>query len=206
MEARRGRPPVRCSEKTPCTRVDSPAKPKGGTMTRTTSNAPEVIHDPTKPINPSLLLAKAAKERLVALGWTVEGKAGLGEHYWAEISASRGEETLLMRWIDQELTAQEYSLFSEKPSDNGIPSSALGFDPNEITDLELLERIRGMKVTWWNTLAGASQNAVIGGKVSIEHIHDQGEHYDASKRIVKFIDRNAGGFRAFHVGALVKVG
>ncbi len=94
----------------------------------------------------------------------------------------------------------------EKPSDNGYPPNDLHFNPAEVTDSELVRLIKGMKVTWWNTIAGSKETAVVGGNVTIEHIFFTNGDEDNSKRIVKFIDHGGGGFRAFHVSALLKVG
>jgi hypothetical protein len=140
------------------------------------------------------------------VGWVVKGKGGLGEHYWAEITASRDAETLVMRWVDTELVTQDYSFEYVKPSRNNVPESQLDFDPSELTDSELVRMIKGMKVTWWNTLGSTKETAIIGDKVTIEHIFFSSGDEDNSKRIVKFIDHGGGGFRAFHVAALIKVG
>ncbi len=93
-----------------------------------------------------------------------------------------------------------------RQSENGIPRHHLHFDPDETTDSELVRLIRGMKVTWWNTIAGATETAVIGGNVTVEHMFRANGDEDEPKRIVKFLDHNGGGFRAFHVAALLKVG
>lgn len=208
MEARRGRPPVRCTEEHPCSRVDDPAKPVGGTMTRRESNAPEVIHEPRSTVNPSLLVAKATKLRLTALGWSAEGKAGVSEsgHAWATLTASRDEETLIINWSDGALVDQHYSLFGGNAiAEETLPGRQLDLNPDELTDGELVNWIRGMKVTWWNKLAGSTETGIVGNKVSVEHIFDQGDTHDNTKRLVKFSDRERG-FRAFHVSALLKVG
>lgn len=163
--------------------------------------------------NPSLILAKEAKSLLEAVGWICKGRAGSQidnpacEHdYWAELTASREHETLFMRWLDGELTDQQYAMDFLKPSDNGYPESKLHFNPDELTDSELVRMVKGMKVTWHNTIAGSLETAVVGGTVTIEHIFRDNGDEDNSKRIVKFIDHGGGGFRAFHVSALVKVG
>lgn len=152
--------------------------------------------------NPSLALAMAAKEQLVNLGWVVQGKADGAGGASAEIQASRGAETLIMRWSAGKVVTQDYSLEYEKPSLNGIPGRKLAFDPEELTDRELVDRIKGMTVTWWNTLANSTETGTIGNKVAIEHLFDG----DNTKRLVKFIDHSGRGFRAFHVSALMKVG
>jgi hypothetical protein len=111
-----------------------------------------------------------------------------------------------MSWRDGVLASQQYGLEHIKPSDNGIPPHDLHFNPEELTDSELVRMIKGMKVTWWNVLASSTESAVIAGsQVSVEHIFNQADS-DIGKRIVKFVDHNGGGFRAFHVSALMKVG
>lgn len=218
IPARVGRPPVRCTEDNPCSRADvkqnelrDKVRSLRALADRELEKAP--AEAAIAESNTSLAPAKAAKEKLLALGWTAEGKAGLYDHGdgWATVTASRGSETLILNWSNGEIVAQDYSLSTDTETvaiqDGGIPGrEGLGFDPDELTDRELVDRIRGMKVTWWNSLGGSRVQAVVGTKVSIEHIFDQGNTYDSTKRLVKFVDREAGGFRAFHVSALLKVG
>lgn len=196
----RGRQPVRCKAEFPCDKHDETPDPPG----RMPAEAP-------KQANPSLTLAKAAKARLEALGWVVKGRAGVQESgmTWATLTCSRDTETLILNWKDGQITAQDYSL--EPLTDGHLameqhPGRKLHFDPAELTDSELVKTIRGMPVRWWNTIAGSEERAVIGNKVTIEHIFRENGDEDESKRIVKFIDHNGGGFRAFHVSALLKVG
>jgi hypothetical protein len=132
-----------------------------------------------------------------------------GDRHGAEITCSRDTETLIMRWVNGELVTQEYLM--EPLVDNHMgaeraPNPKLHFDPAALTDSELVKTIRGMPVRWWNSIAGSEERAVIGNKVTIEHIFRENGDEDESKRIVKFIDHNGGGFRAFHVSALLKVG
>lgn len=211
--ARKGRPPVRCTAEYPCDRVDKPeiSEEKAAAMVRAVNEAyprlAERAAEASKSSNPSLPLAKAAKERLVAAGWVVQGKAGIDDtHAWASITASRDHETLNMLWSDGELAGQNYSMEFLNPTHNGVPDHDLHFDPNELTDSELVRMIKGSKVTWWNTIAGSKETAIIGGTVTVEHIFRDNGDEDNSKRIVKFIDHGGGGFRAFHVAALMKVG
>lgn len=137
----------------------------------------------------------------------VKGRAKVdGDRHGAEITCSRDIETLIMRWIDGELVTQEYILEPPWTQDDSIPTPKLHFDPAELTDSELVRTIRGMPVRWWNTIAGAEERAVVGQKVTVEHIFRENGDEDESKRIVKFIDHSGGGFRAFHVSALLKVG
>lgn len=230
IQVKRGRQPVRCKPEYPCDKADQPqpktllVKPptrfegacpecggKGG-HTATCSHsgrvaAPERATEVRTSPNASLPMAKAAKERLEAVGWTCQGRAWIdaGEGY-ASVTASRGEETLLMEWCETKVIRQDYSMNSPNPDRNGIPPHKLNFEPEEVTDSELARLVTGMKVTWWNSLAGSAETAIVGNKVNIEHIYVGGGDTDNSKRIVKFIDHSGGGFRAFHAGALLKVG
>lgn len=167
-----------------------------------------VVTEAPAPPNLSAALARSAKERLMPLGWVCKGRAGTDEEggTWAEMLASRGDETLILQWQNGELTDQIYSMESARPAENGIPGHQLHFEPDETTDSELVRLIRGMKVTWWNTIAGATETAIVGGSVTVEHMFRANGDEDEPKRIVKFLDHNGGGFRAFHVAALLKVG
>lgn len=205
----RGRQPVSCKPEFPCDRAgeEAPKQMKERTSPIGIPRA-ESAPTPVYPLNPSLPLAKAAKERLTAVGWVVQGKGGIDDngHAWATLTASRDQETLIMNWSDGELTAQQYGMEFEKPSENGYPDSDLHFKPEELSDSELVRMIKGMKVTWWNTIASSKETAVVGGNVTIEHIFFKNGDEDNGKRIVKFLDHGGGGFRAFHVSALLKVG
>lgn len=170
--------------------------------------------------NANLPMAQAAKAKLEALGWTVKGRAWReapdtddaveAEHLtadMAQVTGARGDETISLTWQDGALVDQSYSLWSEKPSDNGKPNGKLDFNPNEVTDRELVHIISGMKVTWWNSLAKSEEKAIVGTKLTIEHVYDTAANgLETVKRLVKFVDRDAGGFRAFHADALLKVG
>lgn len=162
-------------------------------------STPEAVAQGAK----SVTLAMKAKEQLEAVGWVVKGSAAMGI---ATITASRDAETLVMSWRDGELLRQEYSMEFLKPQDNNIPDNELHFNPDELTDSELVRMIKGMKVTWWNTLASSRESAIIGGNITVEHIFYASGDEDNSKRIVKFLDHSGGGFRAFHVSAILKVG
>lgn len=167
----------------------------------------ESVPEPSGEANPSLPLAKRAKTDLEAQGWTVQGKAS---GTTAEITGSRGDELLYARWDDGELTQpMEYTLWSnEQPKRNGrMPKRTLPFDPDEITDRELVSFLRGMSVTWFNRLAQATETATIGKeKFSIEHVFDSRGEEMPQDRIVKFIEHGGSGYRAFRLGALLKVG
>lgn len=211
-QAARGRQPVRCTEDYPCDKADGTAPEYkvgdsvtvGGSKFTKHSEYPTVLAESNAEArsgpNPSLPMAKAAKEQLVALGWTVEGRA---YEHMASIKASRGAETLQMLWSDGKIVGQDYSLEYETAAENGLPGRKLSFNPDEMTDRELVERIRGMKVTWWNTLASSDESGIVGNKVSITHMFDGTAE---PKRVVNFTDHGGRGFRSFYVNALMKVG
>jgi len=159
-------------------------------------------------LSATLSMAKAAKEQLVVVGWTVEGRGGVApEGPFARVTASRDAETLVIEWVNGKLIAQDYSMNYIKPSENMLPGRKLNFDPDELTDRELIQKISGMKVTWWNTLGSSTETAVVpGDRVTVQHIFVGNGDEDNSKRIVTFVDRNAGGFRSFHTSMLMKVG
>ncbi|HTS10090.1 MAG TPA: hypothetical protein VMP68_31295 [Candidatus Eisenbacteria bacterium] len=233
INPKRGRQPVSCKPEYPCDRVKViDVAGKQQTVPRSAESAlvrngvtssvrdvpgigkvavitgPQRVTEPRTTENPSLTLAKAAKERLTSLGWACKGRAGFAEDgaAWAELTCSRGAETLVINWQGREMVSQQYALEFDKPQDNGVPESALPFNPDEVTDSELVRLIKGMKVTWWNTIAGAKETAVIGGTVTVEHIFRDNGDEDNAKRVVKFLDHGGGGFRAFHVSSLLKVG
>lgn len=218
MPARRGRPPVRCTDEHPCDRAGTPEfipaadKPMlEQARSKMAARAAESAPAPRTAANDSLASAMRAKAQLEAVGWVVKGRAWfeerVGREHWAEVVCSRGAESLIIRWQNGVLSTEQYSMEHLNRADNGIPPHSLSFDPNELTDGELVRMVRGMKVTWWNTIASSRETAIIGtGNVAVEHLFVGGGDTDNSKRIIKFLDHSGGGFRAFHVGALLKVG
>lgn len=204
IQTSRGRQPVRCGGKYPtCDMSDNPDV-SYEELAAGRERAERVVAA-ALPGNPSLTLAKAAKERLTAVGWVCEGRAWFDdEGDNAGITASRDQETLIMWWCRGALREQNYSMEFEKPSDNGYPPNRLHFSPDELSDSELVRMIQGMKVTWWNTLAGSEETAVVGSNVTVTHVYRDGREED-SKRMVTFVGRESG-FRTFHVSALLKVG
>lgn len=195
MPARRGRPPVRCTDQHPCTLASEPQEAP--------VKAPERHAAAPTGANPSLPLAMTAKERLTAVGWECAGKAS---EDFAELVCSRGEESLVMRWDAGTLTSQQYDMNSPNPNRNGIPPHRLNFDPTEVTDGELANLIRGMPIKWWNTLGSSEESAIVGNKVTVTHTFVGSGDTDNSKRVITFIDHGGGGFRSFHAEALLKVG
>ncbi len=88
-----------------------------------------------------------------------------------------------------------------------MPKRRLKFNPDEMTDGELIRALAGMQVTWWNSLAKSEERFTVGTKtLSVEHCFSANGAEDTSRRIVKFVDMNGAGFRHFHVDSLLKVG
>lgn len=165
--------------------------------------------------NRSVLLAQAAKAELEALGWTAKGRGWIEQPgdpelpttlEMAEVTAVRGSESLVITWNDGTAYRQDYNLWHSRRSLNGAPARKLKFNPDEMTDRELVRAIAGMKVTWWNVLGKSEESYAVGDRISIEHFYADNGDEDTGRRIVKFIDRNGRGYRHFHVEALLKVG
>jgi hypothetical protein len=242
IEARRGRPPVRCSPGNECDVIINETKPrkhepmpdnrllrgadaKAAAKRSASKNrrAAERLQEareeiasvmaappPEKAVQPRSLAkgvlakARAAKSHLEALGWKVVGQGSADQ---ISVTGSRGEETISIIWHANGTVSQNYSLWDmDQPRANEKPASKLGFDPDELPDRELVERISGMKVTWWNRLASGEESAVIPDKVIIEHCYNGIGNETPGDRIVKFVDVMGGGFRAFRVGALMQIG
>jgi hypothetical protein len=183
-------------------------------------NSPYPTQQAETPQNTSLAPAQVAKELLVGQNWIVSGRAWSesrpprdGERvqmHYAELTATRGEELITMLWVDGELDAQTYSLWNmEKPSVNGKPNTAaLDAELDELTDKELIQRIAGQRVTWWNRLGKNKESAIVSGNkiIQIDHTYNGIGDETPADRVIKFVDYGGGGFRAFRAGAIVKIG
>lgn len=172
------------------------------------AKAPEIDSEPRSTVSRSVQVAQASRAELEAVGWVAKGRGWTdGEDEMAELTATRGSETIVLTWCNGNLTGQDYSIWHSKPSRNAMPKRRLKFNPDEMTDAELIRAISGMKVTWWNSLAKSEESFTVGTRtLSIEHTFASNGDEDSSRRIVKFVDMNGGGFRHFHVDALLKVG
>lgn len=173
--------------------------------------APKKTAEVTTRVNPSVPKAHEAKARLADLGWTVAGRAwfdAVTKAGYAEIVATRGDETLIMRWINGNVEQQHYALWDvDRPANNNTPANDLPFDPDEIPDSELVKILAGMRVTWWNKLAQSNESAVASAStIEITHAYNGIGDETPADRIVKFVAMNGGGFRAFRLGALLKIG
>jgi len=225
IQSRRGRPPVRCTEDNPCKQdgEGTPKRPKVADtriskLAKATGLREDqiVITSPVKPpTNKSVGLAQACKAELEALGWEAKGRGWFEEPdggefpgaMMAQVTATRGSESLVITWNDGKLASQDYNLWHNRRSLNGMPPNKLKFNPDEMTDRELVRAIAGMKVTWWNTLGKTEETFVVSGdRLSIEHFYASNGEEDTGRRIVKFLDQNGNGYRHFHTEALLKVG
>lgn len=160
-------------------------------------------------VNPSVPKAHAAKAQLEPLGWTVTGTASFeGEDGLARITGSRGDELIIIVWRNGLVASQEYILWNtDVPKKNNAPARKLPFDPDEMTDAELVRVIAGMKVTWWNKLGTFAETAIVSkDNVKITHAYSGTGDETPADRVITFVDMNGEGFRSFRVGALLKVG
>lgn len=205
-EPKRGRVPTKCGGKNDvCDLVAT-----GTTEPEPEAPAPQRKRASLNGANPSLDKGKAAKELLEAQGWTATGKAWTDEEggKWASVTGARGEEMLHIVWLNGEVQDQVYNLWNlDKPSANGRPNAHLPFDPEEIPDAELARYLVGVRVTWWNKLAGREEKGICGkDSITVEHMwNGTGDEY-LGARIIKFIDGAGGGYRAFRLDQLMKVG
>jgi hypothetical protein len=181
------------------------------------------------PNNKSLPPAMLAKAQLEAFDWKCNGRAyvnpadqplTIGSRSWsgmqldiAAITASRGDESLVITWVDGECVSQQYSLWDVKQPakpKHGIPPHRLPFDPVTISDSDLIVALNGMRVTWWNSLGGNEESAVVSpmnkGVVSITHYYTTAGKEVRDLRTIQFIDYSGSGFKAFYLAALLKVG
>lgn len=181
-----------------------PAKAPPKRAPKSTPEASEVVvrH------NPSIPFAQKAREQLEPLGWALKGRGWVDEDEaaWAEVVATRGPETLAIRWRDGKFYSQDYSLWdSDKTAgQQNMPKATLPFDPDEMSDEELAKELAGRKITWWNRIASSTESAIIGDKFQIQHNYTGGNE---TSRQVLFVDQTPGyyKFRAFNVDAMMRV-
>lgn len=162
--------------------------------------------------NPCVDMAYKSRELLEPLGWVVAVKGWMDPESmetYATLTASRDTELMTLVWQGGKLTDQQYSIWdTEVPSANGKPKTDASYLPefDEMTDREIVQRLSGMAVEWWNRIGQSVERAVIPGKLQIEHVYSGSGDETPADRVIKFIDHNGTGFRAFRLGALMKVG
>lgn len=218
----RGRPPVRCTDDNKCDQhpdfsTPKARKPKPYSVSADTgfrppnkvSKVPEPRASAPKDdtIIQSKQAAKDAMQRLKALDWQTTAQVDYDASI-VMVTAVRGEELIVMTFSGGACISQDYSLWDvDNPPnvmpDSGMPEAKLPFDTSEIPDQELVKHLVGSECTWWNQLAQHEEVAVIGARVSIEHVYTGTGDEHPEDRIFKFIDRSGNGFRAFRLGALL---
>lgn len=180
------------------------------------------------PVNASLTPAMAAKGILAAQGWTVTGEAWfeegfinrdmegnengdireLGDVGFASVTAIRGDETIAIMWRDGEKVSQEYTIWDEKAVEGASkPNLRLSFNPDELSDVDLVRLIAGQKITWENSISGSEETAVVSPDTfRIDH-RFVGSKLDENpgSRVINFLDHSRKSFRAIHVSALTNV-
>lgn len=182
--------------------------------------------------NPCLPLAQKAKEDLTPLGWEVKGRAWTENEsegtLCAQITAHRGTELLVITWTATKsidggeyliTSDQQYNLWNtDKPSENRKPTHTvengrpkrlpkLPFNPALISDKELIQALAGQRVKWANRLRTTAEEAIVSPeRIQIDHTYNGNGDSIPSERIIKFADFGGGGFRAFHLSALLSIG
>ena len=180
-----------------------------GTQT-TPEPSKTVAVPPTKP-NKCIAPAKEAKRRLVALGWKVECVAITEDGTdTATLDGARGDEIIAMRWVDGACVSQQYSMWDQdvpKTNNKPTPKRALPIDVDTASDADVVRALSGMHIEWWNVLGARAENAVVPGTgMQVQHRYSGLGDETPADRVVTFVDRNAGGYRSFRLGALLKIG
>lgn len=168
-------------------------------------------------LSATVALAMEAKAKLEAQGWTCEGRGwvdpveingkAMGGTPWAELIAARGEEMITLRWTGDKLVDQQYSLWDmEQPHKNEMPEEGISSEFDEYTDKELVARMAGQRVTWWNKLGKNKETAFCPDTVKVAHAYNGVGDETPADRIITICDRGSGGFRSFRVGQLLKIG
>jgi hypothetical protein len=211
-ETRKGKMPTKTKQTRPAKSVQSTKRrPDRQEDAKPATKSRPAASDVTVRHNPSVVLAKRAKDQLEPLDWNLKGRAWIDEddHAWAEVTGSRGEESIVLLWQDGKFYSQDYSLWDadKTPGQQPLspkPKSKLPFDPDEMSNAELAKELSGRTVTWWNRLGGSQEHAVIGDKLKIEHAYTGGNE---TSRQVHFVDKtpNHYAFRTFNVDALMRV-
>lgn len=164
-------------------------------------------------VNPSIPVARELREDLEPLGWTAH--ASTDGRNAVNFTATRDSETITIRIENGKILTQNYTVWdADRPSSNGMPRVKLPFDPDELSDVDLLRELAGQKVTWWNRIGKSKESAVLphtdGKKITVQHVVTvtDGEPDELpGSRIVTFVDAMGNtGFRSFAIGSLMKIG
>jgi hypothetical protein len=225
--AKRGRPPVRCSDDNMCSAhpANKPRKTRAqvvdagvATNRRKASPLPQALQAPVKPpqspvealteVPASVSKALETKALLEPQGWTCHAKR-TDDGYGVEFHASRGIERIaILINSNGTVASQEYTLWdTQKPSTNELPSGArkLPFNPDEMTDKELVTMLKERTVIWWNRISKKEESATIPAKVQVTHTFNGHDDEVPGDRVITFVDMMGGGFRTFRQGALMRL-
>ena len=176
-----------------------------------TRGAPAVVRN-----NPSVPIARELREQLEPLGWTCHAKGYFTDSDKigvVDFSATRDTEMITVEIIGGKVIKQHYSIWNDdRPALNKKPQAKLTFDPEELSDAELVGKLAGKRVAWWNPLGGNREYGRLpeseGKKITVQHVitMDDGNPDELpGSRIVTFVDQDGTGFRSFKVGALMAV-
>lgn len=172
--------------------------------------------------NPSVPIARELREQLEPLGWTCHARGFFDSQVgMVDFSATRDSEMITIMITDGKITSQRYSIWNdERPAANGAPAARLTFDPDELSDVELIRKLAGKKVIWWNTLGKNREVGILPKtdqkKISVQHCitMTEGEPDELpGSRVITFVDQAVDsqgnpvgtGFRSFKVGSLLAV-
>lgn len=163
--------------------------------------------EPQTAVPAGVAKALEAKALLEAQGWTCHAKRAEGGG--VEFHASRGTERITMAIASNgHVIKQDYTLWdTQKPDTNGVPRDKvrLDFNPDELSDRQLVEMLRERTVIWWNRIGGFEEKATLPHKVQITHTFNGHEDEVPGDRVITFVDLHGGGFRSFRQGALMRL-
>lgn len=186
------------------------AQTLAGKLPEPAANGSRKAVEPRSHPNPCVALAYTARERLEPLGWVCTARGWTdGDSSFASLVASRDTELISLYWQDGVLTDQEYNLWNtEVPALNGKPKTQGSFLPefDEMSDKEVVQRLAGMRVEWWNSLGQSVERATIGSNIKITHAYSGTGDEVPGDRVINFVDHANAGYRAFRMSALMKVG
>lgn len=186
------------------------AQTLAGKLPTPAANGSRKSVEPRSHPNPCVALAYAARERLEPLGWVVTARGWMDDDSsFASLTASRDTELISLYWQDGMLTDQNYNLWNtEVPAANGKPKTRESFMPefDEMSDREVVQRLAGMRVEWWNSLGQSIERGTIGDNVKITHAYSGTGDEVPGDRVINFIDHDGSGYRSFRMSALMKIG
>lgn len=171
-----------------------------------TRKAPVVVTN-----NPCVPRVYDARRILEPQGWKLTGKKYKeGDDFYGSLIGQRGDETIALTWKNGKIHEQHYAMFqTDKPSMTGMPRRRLDFEPDELSDVALVKKLSGRKVTFWNQLGKRQETIVMPGKstsrIKVEHLMTG--KGDEERRLVSFVDQTPQhmAFRAFAVDSLIKI-